>query len=212
MEKINLKIALIDKSTETQFLENFRKEFNTKIISFDYPTHIFLKEKNIPHEISEKYSNNSNIQELQKTSGCTIVINEDPDTEQGIVEILGTDQEGIDMVLSHIESMLFKPEVGSVYEVKVIKLLDFGAVVEYCEAPGNEVLLHISELAWEKTENVTDVVNLGDTLDVKYFGVDPRTRKDKVSRKALLPKPEGYVDKPRKTFNRNNNRKGFNKK
>ena len=51
--------------------------------------------------------------------------------------------------------MLFKPEVGSVYEVKVIKLLDFGAVVEYCEAPGNEVLLHISELAWEKTENVT---------------------------------------------------------
>ena len=153
-----------------------------------------------------------NIQELQKTSGCTIVINEDPDTEQGIVEILGTNQEGIDAVLSHIESMLFKPEVGSVYEVKVIKLLDFGAVVEYCEAPGNEVLLHISELAWEKTENVTDVVNLGDTLDVKYFGVDPRTRKEKVSRKALLPKPEGYVDKPRKTFNRNNNRKGFNKK
>ena len=152
------------------------------------------------------------IQELQKETECTIVINEDPDTEQGIVEILGTDQEGIDMVLSHIEAMLFKPEVGSVYEVKVIKLLDFGAVVEYCEAPGNEVLLHISELAWEKTENVTDVVSLGDTLDVKYFGVDPRTRKDKVSRKALLPKPEGYVDKPRKTFNRNNNRKGFNKK
>ena len=153
-----------------------------------------------------------NIQELQKTSGCSLVINEDPDTEEGIVEILGTNQEGIDAVLSHIESMLFKPEVGSVYEVKVIKLLDFGAVVEYCEAPGNEVLLHISELAWEKTENVTDVVNLGDTLDVKYFGVDPRTRKEKVSRKALLPKPEGYVDKPRKTFNRNNNRKGFNKK
>ena len=66
MEKINLKIALIDKSTEIQFLENFRKESNTKIISFDYSTHIFLKEKNIPHEISEKYSNNSNIQELQK--------------------------------------------------------------------------------------------------------------------------------------------------
>jgi polyribonucleotide nucleotidyltransferase len=153
-----------------------------------------------------------NIQELQKTSSCSLVINEDPDTEEGIVEILGTDQDGIDMVLSKIESMLFKPEVGSVYEVKVIKLLDFGAVVEYMEAPGNEVLLHISELAWEKTDKVTDVVNMGDTLDVKYFGVDPRTRKDKVSRKALLPKPEGYVDKPRKTFNRNNNRKGFNKK
>ena len=148
----------------------------------------------------------------KKTSGCSLVINEDPETEEGIVEILGTDQEGIDMVLSNIESMLFKPEVGSIYEVKVIKLLDFGAVVEYVEAPGNEVLLHISELAWEKTDKVTDVVNLGDTLDVKYFGIDPRTRKDKVSRKALLPKPEGYVDKPRKTFNRNDNRRRDNRK
>ena len=153
-----------------------------------------------------------NIQELQKNTGCTIVINEDPETEEGIVEILGTDQQGIDGVIAHIESMLFKPEVGSVYEVKVIKILDFGAVVEYQEALGNEVLLHISELAWEKTENVTDVVNIGDVLDVKYFGVDPRTRKDKVSRKALTPKPEGYVDKPRKSFNRNNKRNGYNKK
>jgi len=137
-----------------------------------------------------------NIQELQKTTGCTLVINEDPVTEEGIVEILGTDQEGIDTVLAKIESMLFKPEVGSVYEVKVIKILDFGAVVEYQEAPGNEVLLHISELDWKKTEKVTDVLNMGDVLDIKYFGVDPRTRKDKVSRKALIEKPEGYVERP----------------
>src|SRR5699024_11367516 len=72
----------------------------------------------------------------------------------------------------------------------LIKLLDFGAVVEYTEAPGNEVLLHISELAWSRTENVTDVVNLGDVIDVKYFGIDPKTRKDKVSLKALTPKPD----------------------
>ena len=137
-----------------------------------------------------------NIQELQKTTGCTLVINEDPVTEEGIVEILGTDQEGIDKVIASIESMLFKPEFGSVYEVKVIKILDFGAVVEYQEAPGNEVLLHISELDWKKTEKVTDVLNMGDVLDVKYFGVDPRTRKDKVSRKALIEKPEGYVERP----------------
>ena len=137
-----------------------------------------------------------NIQELQKTTGCTLVINEDPVTEEGIVEILGTDQEGIDKVIASIESMLFKPEVGSIYEVKVIKILDFGAVVEYQEAPGNEVLLHISELDWKKTEKVTDVLNMGDVLDVKYFGVDPRTRKDKVSRKALIEKPEGYVERP----------------
>jgi polyribonucleotide nucleotidyltransferase len=129
------------------------------------------------------------IQELQKTTGCTIVINEDPETEEGIVEILGTDQEGIDAVLAKIDSITFKPKVGSAYEVKVIKMLDFGAVVEYLEAPGNEVLLHISELAWARTEKVTDVVNMGDVFDVKYFGRDPKTRKEKVSRKALLPRP-----------------------
>lgn len=136
------------------------------------------------------------IQELQKASKTTIVINEDPITEEGIVEILGTSQEGIDMVLAKIDSLLFKPVVGSVYEVKVIKMLDFGAVVEYTDAPGNEVLLHVSELAWERTENVSDVVNMGDVFDVKYFGLDPRTRKEKVSRKALMPKPEGYKERP----------------
>jgi polyribonucleotide nucleotidyltransferase len=144
------------------------------------------------------------IQELQKETGTTIVINEDPVTEEGIVEILGTDQNGIDAVIAKIDSIMFKPEVGSVYEVKVIKMLDFGAVVEYMEAPGNEVLLHVSELAWERTENVSDVVNMGDVFDVKYFGVDARTRKDKVSRKALLPKPEGYVERPPRDRNSNN--------
>ncbi len=138
------------------------------------------------------------IQEMQKETGCTIVINEDPVTEEGIVEILGTNQDGIDAVLAKIDSLLFKPQVGSIYEVKVIKMLDFGAVVEYIEAPGNEVLLHISELAWERTNNVTDVVNMGDVFDVKYFGRDPKTRKEKVSRKAILPKPEGFVERPRR--------------
>ncbi|MGI9532452.1 polyribonucleotide nucleotidyltransferase [Lutimonas sp.] len=136
------------------------------------------------------------IQEMQKETGTTIVINEDPVTEEGIVEVLGVGSEGIDAVIAKIDSLLFKPEKGSVYEVKVIKMLDFGAVVEYTEAPGNEVLLHVSELAWERTENVSDVVNMGDVFDVKYFGVDPRTRKEKVSRKAILPKPEGFVERP----------------
>ena len=130
------------------------------------------------------------IQELQKESGCTIVINEDPETEEGIIEILGTSPEGMSMVESKIDSITFKPQVGKTYEVKVIKMLDFGAVVEYTQAPGNEVLLHVSELAWERTENVSDVVNMGDVLDVKYFGIDSRTKKEKVSRKALFPRPE----------------------
>ena len=144
------------------------------------------------------------IQELQKETKTTIVINEDPVTEEGIVEILGTDQEGIDKVLAKIDSLLFKPEVGGTYEVKVIKMLDFGAVVEYTQAPGNEVLLHVSELAWERTENVSDVVNMGDVFEVKYFGVDPKTRKEKVSRKATLPKPEGFKERPPRDNNRDN--------
>jgi polyribonucleotide nucleotidyltransferase len=148
------------------------------------------------------------IQEMQKESGCTIVINEDPVTEEGIVEILGTDPAGIDAVLAKIDSLLFKPEVGSVYEVKVIKMLDFGAVVEYVEAPGNEVLLHISELAWERTNDVKDVVNMGDVFDVKYFGRDPKTRKEKVSRKAILPKPEGFVERPPRDNNRGRDNRG----
>ncbi len=142
------------------------------------------------------------IQELQKETGCTIVINEDPVTEEGIVEILGTSEEGILAVQTKIDSLMFKPEVGNTYEVKVIKMLDFGAVVEYQDAPGNETLLHVSELDWKRTENVSDVVNMGDVFDIKYIGIDPRTRKDKVSRKALLPKPEGYVERPPRSNDR----------
>jgi polyribonucleotide nucleotidyltransferase len=134
------------------------------------------------------------IQELQKATGTTIVINEVD--EQGVVEILGTSPEGIAAVLAKIDSIVFKPEVGESYEVKVIKMLDFGAVVEYTAAPGNEVLLHVSELAWERTENVADVVKMGDVFMVKYLGVDPKTKKEKVSKKQLLPRPPRDENRP----------------
>ncbi|MEL1243500.1 polyribonucleotide nucleotidyltransferase [Flavobacterium sp. DGU11] len=150
------------------------------------------------------------IQELQKASGTTIVINEVD--EQGEVEILGTSPEGIQMVLNKIDSIIFKPQVGETYSVKVIKMLDFGAVVEYLDAPGNEVLLHVSELDWARTENVSDVVNMGDVFDVKYIGIDPKTRKEKVSRKALMPRPprdENYVPRERDDRPRDNDRGGY---
>jgi len=160
---------------------------------------------NIPGDLIGAFigSGGKNIQELQKTTGCTIVINEN-ETGEGVVEILGTSQEGIDSVIASIESLMFKPEVGSTYKVKVIKMLEFGAVVEYVDAPGNEVLLHVSELAWERTENVSDVINMGDEFEVKYFGFDPRTKKEKVSRKALLEKPEGYVERAPRNDRRDN--------
>ena len=154
------------------------------------------------------------IQELQKETDTTIVINEDPVTEEGLVEIMGTDQAGIDAVLAKIDAITFKPKLNDTYKVRVIKMLDFGAVVEYLDAPGNEVLLHVSELAWARTENVSDVVNMGDEFDIKYLGVDSRTRKEKVSRKALLPRPpreEGSSRpqgdrKPRENRDRNRDR------
>ena len=160
---------------------------------------------NIPGDLIGAFigSGGKNIQELQKSTGCTIVINEN-ETGEGVVEILGTSQEGIDSVIASIESLMFKPEVGSTYKVKVIKMLDFGAVVEYVDAPGNEILLHVSELAWERTENVSDVINMGDEFEVKYFGFDPRTKKEKVSRKALLEKPEGYVERAPRNDRRDN--------
>ncbi|HIE45332.1 MAG TPA: polyribonucleotide nucleotidyltransferase, partial [Flavobacteriaceae bacterium] len=134
------------------------------------------------------------IQQMQKDTDTVIAITEDED-ENGVVEIQGTNQEKIDQAIAMIDSITFKPKLNETYMVKVIKILDFGPVVEYLNAPGNEVLVHISELAWERTEKVTDVVNVGDEFEIKYFGKDPRTRKDKVSRKALLEKPEGYVER-----------------
>jgi len=146
------------------------------------------------------------IQEMQKETDTVIAIIEDGDN--GIVEIQGTNQEKIDKVIEKINAITFKPEVGKTYKVKVVKMLDFGPVVEYLDAPGNEVLVHISELAWERTNKVEDVVNLGDEFEIKYLGKDPRTKKDKVSRKALLEKPEGYVARPPRDNNRSRDNRG----
>ena len=126
------------------------------------------------------------IQEMQKETGTTIVIEEE--NEKGIIEILGTDQNMIDSVIQKIEDITFKPELGKTYNVKVIKILDFGAVVEF--RPSKEVLLHVSEIDWKRVEKVEDYLKIGDKIDVKYMGIDPRTKKQKVSRKVLIEKPE----------------------
>ena len=125
------------------------------------------------------------IQEMQKETGTTIVIEEE--NEKGVVEIMGTDQQMIDSVIQRIEDITFSPVVGETYNVKVVKILDFGAVVEF--RPGKEVLLHISEIAWERVEKVEDYLRLGDFVDVKYVGFDPKTKKQKVSRRLLLERP-----------------------
>jgi polyribonucleotide nucleotidyltransferase len=126
-----------------------------------------------------------NIQALQAETETTVVIEEEGDL--GIVEILGVNQEGIDNAIERIKAYTFEPVEGETYTVTVTKVLDFGAVIEF--VPGKDSLLHVSEIAWERTENAADVLKVGDVLDVKYIGLDPRTKKPKVSRKALLPRP-----------------------
>ncbi|WP_158962373.1 polyribonucleotide nucleotidyltransferase [Myroides fluvii] len=126
-----------------------------------------------------------NIQALQAETGTTIVINEEGDF--GLIEVLGTDQAGMDRALASISNTIFSPVEGDVYKVKVVKMLDFGAVVEF--VPGKETLLHVSEFDWKRIENPSDVLKIGDELEVKYMGIDPKTRKPKVSRKALMPRP-----------------------
>ena len=87
------------------------------------------------------------------------------------------------------------PEAGTVYHGKVVSILEFGAFVEIL--PGKEGLLHVSEIAWTKTENVADVLKVGDEVDVKLLEIDAKTGKMRLSMRALTPKPEGYVEPKR---------------
>ncbi len=133
-----------------------------------------------------------NIQALQADTKTTIVITEEGD--YGIIEILGVSQEGMDKAIKSIENQTFAPVEGEVYKVKVTKMLDFGAVVEF--VPGKDSLLHVSEFDWKRIEKPSDVLKEGDELEVKYMGIDPKTKKTKVSRKALLPRPPKPEGKP----------------
>ncbi|CEN50913.1 polynucleotide phosphorylase/polyadenylase [Capnocytophaga canimorsus] len=151
-------------------------------------------------------SGGKNIQGIQQETGTTIVIEEEGDF--GIIEVLGTDPEGMERAINAIKACIFEPVEGETYSVKVTKLLDFGAVVEF--VPGKDSLLHISEMAWERTEKPSDLVKEGDIIEVKYIGIDPKTRKQKVSRKALLPRPP-REDKPKNDRPRNENKQRHQK-
>lgn len=132
-----------------------------------------------------------NIQELQERTKTTIVVEEVG--ELGVVEILGTDAEGIKEAQEAVYAVSFEPKEGEVYKVRVARLVDFGAFVEF--VPGKDSLLHISEIAWERIEKSSDVLKEGDIIEVKYLGIDPKTKKSRVSRKVLLPKPDKKENK-----------------
>ncbi len=139
------------------------------------------------------------IQNIQKTTGTTITITEQQNEKNetvGVVDIFGENKEGMDAALNWIKGIVTVPEVGQIYNGKVVSILEFGAFVQIL--PGKEGLLHISEIDWKKVEKVEDVLNIGDQVDVKLLEIDSKTGKMRLSRKALIEKPEGYVEPVRK--------------
>jgi len=131
------------------------------------------------------------IQDIQAKTGTTISIEERDG--KGFVEILSNDAESMDKAKAIVNGIVAIPEVGATYSGKVKTITEFGAFVEFM--PGKDGLLHISEISWEKTPSMEGVFTDGQILDVKLIEVDSKTGKFRLSRKALLPKPEGYVER-----------------
>ncbi|MCB0794281.1 MAG: polyribonucleotide nucleotidyltransferase [Flavobacteriales bacterium] len=133
------------------------------------------------------------IQEIQAETGATISIDEVDG--KGIVEIASEDKSSIDAAVARVKAIAFPPqaEVGANYKGKVKTIMPYGAFVEVL--PGTDGLLHVSELAWERIERVEDVLKEGELVEFQVTGKDPRTGKLKLSRRVLLPKPEGYVER-----------------
>lgn len=133
------------------------------------------------------------IQEIQKTTGTTINITEVGKT--GEVSIFSVNKEGLEQASAWIKGIVAQPEVGDVYEGTVKGIKEFGAFVEFL--PGKQGLLHISEIMWKRLETMENVFKEGDKVKVKLVGIDPKTGKFKLSRKALIPKPDNAPVKHR---------------
>jgi polyribonucleotide nucleotidyltransferase len=130
------------------------------------------------------------IQEIQRETGTTINIEEK--NNQGEVAIFGSIKENVDRAYNWVKGIVSVPEEGSEYEAVVKSVMPYGAFVEFL--PGKQGLLHISEVSWKRLESLEGVLNEGDKVKVKLVGTDPKTGKFKLSRKILLPKPEGMQE------------------
>ena len=126
------------------------------------------------------------IQDIQKKTGATISITEVDNA--GRVEIFAEKLEDLKAAVARIKGIVAIPEVGEVYEAKVKSIMPYGAFVEFM--PGKEGLLHISEYDWKRIDSLEGLVKEGEIVKVKYIGTDPKNGKAKLSRKALMPKPE----------------------
>ncbi len=133
------------------------------------------------------------IQGIQEKTGAVITIEEIGGA--GRIEISGNNKETIDSAIRAIKSIVAVPEVGEVYEGKISSIMPYGAFVEFM--PGKDGLLHISEIDWKRLETVEQAgLKEGDTITVKLVDIDQKTGKFKLSHKVLIPKPEGYEERP----------------
>lgn len=143
------------------------------------------------------------IQEMQKVTNTVISITEDE--QKGIVEISSQNKEDIEAAKAKIKAIVAVPEVGEIYDGKVTSIMSFGAFVEIL--PGKDALLHISEIDWKRFETMEETgLKEGDPIQVKLIEIDEKTGKYRLSRRVLLPKPEGYEErKPAPRGNGGNN-------
>ncbi|MDA0194616.1 MAG: polyribonucleotide nucleotidyltransferase [Bacteroidetes bacterium] len=129
------------------------------------------------------------VQEIQKETGATVIIEEINNT--GVVSIFAASQEAMDAALKRVNNIAATPDEGGIYEGKVKSIMPFGAFVEFM--PGKDGLLHISEIKWERIEKMDGILEVGEEIQVKLIEIDKKTGKYRLSRKALLPKPEKKV-------------------
>ena len=127
------------------------------------------------------------IQEIQRETGTTVNLEEK--NNMGEISIFGTKKEGVDKAVTWIKGITAVPSVGDVYEAVVKSIMPFGAFVEFM--PGKQGLVHISEVSWKRLETLEGLVHEGDVMKVKLIGTDPKSGKFKLSRKILMPKPDG---------------------
>ena len=135
------------------------------------------------------------IQQMQEDTGATITIDEADGV--GKVQVSAPNRDSINAAIAKIRAIVAIPEVGEIYEGTVRSVMPYGCFVEIL--PGRDGLLHISEIDWKRLETVEDAgIKEGDKLRVKLLEIDPKTGKYKLSHRALLPKPEGYVERERR--------------
>ena len=133
------------------------------------------------------------IQQMQEDTKTTITIDEEDGV--GKVQVGGPDKESIDAALAKIKAIVAIPEVGEVYDGVVRSIMPYGCFVEIM--PGKDGLLHISEIDWKRLETVEEAgIKEGDHITVKLLEIDQKTGKYKLSHRVLIPKPEGYVERP----------------